>query len=168
MALLGTGGPESAGWDIGAYPDESSSVQAVVDMAGPSDLLTIGQPGRRRSSWPRASSHLLGNVPHKQLGADLKQASPTTYVAAGDPPFLILDSNNDEIVYPAAVAGARLGPRGWRACPISSSRCSDGGPRVRPRRARSPRRRQIIADVVDFFVARSWRAAPQAPDPRVA
>jgi acetyl esterase/lipase len=98
VALLGTAGP-SAGWDVGPYTDESSGVQAVVDMAGPSDLLTLGNQG---AAVLVASSfiHLLGNVPRKQVGADLKRASPTTYVAAGDPPFLILYSNNDEIVSP--------------------------------------------------------------------
>ena len=98
VALLGTAGP-SAGWDIGAYSGESSGVQAVVDMAGPSDLLTLGNQG---AAVLVASSfiHLLGNVPRKQVGADLKRASPTTYVAAGDPPFLILYSNNDDIVSP--------------------------------------------------------------------
>ena len=54
-ALLGTAGP-SAGWDVGAYPDESSKVQAVVDMAGPSDLLDHGGPGRRRAG--RRELHL--------------------------------------------------------------------------------------------------------------
>ena len=44
VALLGTAGP-SAGWDIGPYPSESSKVQSVVDMAGPSDLLTMGDQG---------------------------------------------------------------------------------------------------------------------------
>jgi acetyl esterase/lipase len=98
VALLGTAGP-SAGWDVGAYPDESSSVQAVVDMAGPSDLLTLGNKGA--AALVAASFiHLLGNVPHKQVGADLRRASPTTYVAKGDPPFFILASNNDEIVSP--------------------------------------------------------------------
>ena len=53
VALLGTAGP-AAGWDIGAYSDESSQVQAVVDMAGPSDLLTLGT-GAQPSSWPRVS-----------------------------------------------------------------------------------------------------------------
>jgi len=98
VALLGTAGP-SAGWDIGAYAGESSGVQAVVDMAGPSDLLTLGNRG---AAVFVASSfiHLLGDVPRKQVGADLKQASPTTYVATGDPPFLILYSNNDQIVAP--------------------------------------------------------------------
>ena len=65
VALLGTAGP-SAGWDVGAYADESSGVQAVVDMAGPSDLLTLGNKG---AAIVVAGSfiHLLGNVPHKQV-----------------------------------------------------------------------------------------------------
>lgn len=98
VALLGTAGP-SAGWDIGSYTNESSGVQAVVDMAGPSDLLTMGNQGAA-VFVAESFIHLLGNVPRKQVGADLKRASPTTYVAAGDPPFLILYSNNDEIVSP--------------------------------------------------------------------
>jgi acetyl esterase/lipase len=98
VALLGTAGP-SAGWDTGAYADQSSGVQAVVDMAGPSDLLTLGNQGAA-TLVAGTFIHLLGNVPHKQVGADLKRASPTTYVAAGDPPFLILYSNNDQIVSP--------------------------------------------------------------------
>jgi acetyl esterase/lipase len=98
VALLGTAGP-SAGWDIGPYAEESSNVQAVVDMAGPSDLLTLGNRGAA-ALVAGSFINLLGDVPRKQVGADLKRASPTTYVAAGDPPFLILYSNNDEIVSP--------------------------------------------------------------------
>ncbi len=98
VALLGTAGP-TAGWDRGAYRNESSGVQAVVDMAGPSDLLTMGDQGDAVLVAESFIS-LLGDVPNEQLGADLKKASPTTYVHKGDPPFLILDSNNDEIVYP--------------------------------------------------------------------
>jgi acetyl esterase/lipase len=98
VALLGTAGP-SAGWDVGAYPDESSKVQAVVDMAGPSDLLTMGNQG---DSLAVAESFigLLGPVPHKKLGADLLSDSPVTYVAPGDPPFLLMHSTDDEIVFP--------------------------------------------------------------------
>ena len=98
VALLGTAGP-SAGWDVGAYTDQSSSVQAVVDMAGPSDLLTLGNKGA--AALVAANFiNLLGDVPRKQVGAELKRASPTTYVSAGDPPFLIFYSNNDDIVSP--------------------------------------------------------------------
>jgi acetyl esterase/lipase len=98
VALLGTAGP-NAGWDLGPYRGESSRVEAVVDMAGPSDLLTMGDQGDAVLVAESFIS-LLGSVPSRQLGADLKKASPVTYIAPGDPPFLILDSNNDEIVYP--------------------------------------------------------------------
>ena len=43
---------------------------------------------------------LLANVPPDQLQAQLTQASPVTWVAHGDPPFLILHSDDDRIVYP--------------------------------------------------------------------
>jgi acetyl esterase/lipase len=98
VALLATAGP-SAGWDVGAYPNESSKVDAVVDMAGPSDLLTMGNQG---DSFAVAETfvELLGPVPHKMLGTYLRAASPVTYVAPGDPPFLLMHSTDDEIVFP--------------------------------------------------------------------
>ena len=98
VALLGTAGP-SAGWDIGAYPDQSSAVQAVVDMAGPSDLTTMGNQGDAFGVTESFVS-LLGQIPHGQLGKDLRAASPVTYIAPGDPPFLLMHSTDDEIVYP--------------------------------------------------------------------
>ena len=98
VALLGTAGP-SAGWDIGSYLNESSKVEAVVDMAGPSDLLTLGNQGDS-VGVAEAFVNLLGPIRHKQLGADLRAASPVSYVAAGDPPFLLMHSTDDEIVFP--------------------------------------------------------------------
>jgi len=98
VALLGTARP-SAGWDKGPYADQSSAVEAVVDMAGPSDLLTMGNEGDAVGVAETFVS-LLGLVPHHQLGSDLRAASPVTYIAPGDPPFLLVQSTNDEIVYP--------------------------------------------------------------------
>ncbi|HWD55377.1 MAG TPA: alpha/beta hydrolase [Acidimicrobiales bacterium] len=98
VGLLGTAGP-SAGWDIGAYADESSGVDAVVDMAGPSDLLTLGNQGDSLGVAATFVS-LLGPIPRKQVGTDLRAASPVTYIANGDPPFLLMHSTDDEIVYP--------------------------------------------------------------------
>ena len=118
VALLGTAGP-SAGWDVGAYTDESSKVQAVVDMAGPSDLLTMGNQG---DSFAVAETFvdLLGHVPHKQIGADLRADSPVTYIAPGDPPFLVdaLHRRRDRL--PAADPGDGMGPRRPTTCPTSS------------------------------------------------
>jgi acetyl esterase/lipase len=98
VGLLGTASP-AAGWDVGAYSNESSRVEAVVDMAGPSDLVTMGDQGDSGLVQDSFIS-LLGAVAPTHLGAALKAASPVTYIAKGDPPFLILHSDNDRIVYP--------------------------------------------------------------------
>jgi acetyl esterase/lipase len=98
VALLATAGP-SAGWDVGAYPDESSKVQAVVDMAGISDLLSLGDQGDSALVQENFVS-LLGPVKAAHIGTALWAASPVHYVGSNDPPFLILHSDNDRIVYP--------------------------------------------------------------------
>jgi acetyl esterase/lipase len=98
VALLGTAGP-AAGWDVGPYPEESSQVEAVVDMAGPSDLLTLGDQGGSLLVQESFLS-LIGGVPADRLATTLKAASPVTWIARGDPPFLLVQSTDDEIVYP--------------------------------------------------------------------
>ncbi len=95
-SLVGTA-PPSAGWDTGDYPDESSHVEAVADLAGPSDLVALedeGGPGLVKANFVS----LLGHVPANELPAALKAASPITYVSPGDPPFLIVHADNDGIV----------------------------------------------------------------------
>ena len=148
VALLGTAGP-TAGWDRGAYRDESSGVQAVVDMAGPSDLLTMGDQGDAVLVAESFIS-LLGDVPGEQIGADLKKASPTTYVHKGDPPFLILDSNNDEIVYPeqSQELAWYLGVDG---VPRQLLTVYDGGHEF-DTVGEVPSESQVVEAVVDFFV----------------
>jgi acetyl esterase/lipase len=98
VALLATATP-SAGWDVGPYRDQSSRVQAVVDMAGPSDLITMGDQGDSGIVQDSFIS-LLGSVAPQRLGAALTAASPVTYISPDDPPFLLIHSDNDRIVYP--------------------------------------------------------------------
>jgi acetyl esterase/lipase len=98
VGLLGTAGP-AAGWDVGAYTDQSSKIQAAVDMAGPSDLLTLGNQGDSVGVTESFVS-LLGPIPRSRLGADMRAASPVTYIAPDDPPFLLMYSTDDEIIYP--------------------------------------------------------------------
>jgi len=147
VALLGTAGP-SAGWDVGAYPGVSSGVQAVVDMAGPSDLLTMGNQGDAVLVAESFTS-LLGRVPRDRLGADLKAASPVTYVAPGDPPFLLVDANNDEIVYPqqSKELSWDLGANG---VPHLLVQVSQGG-HAFDAASETPSKKAIIGLVVDFF-----------------
>jgi dipeptidyl aminopeptidase/acylaminoacyl peptidase len=121
----------------------------VVDMAGPSDLLTMGDQGDAVLVAESFIS-LLGSVPRGQLGADLNKASPTTYVKKGDPPFLILDSNNDEIVYPeqSEELAWYLGVDG---VPHQLLTVFDGGHEF-DTVGEIPSESQVVAAVVDFFV----------------
>ncbi len=148
VALLGTAGP-SAGWDVGPFLDQSSRVQAVVDMAGPSDLLTMGNQGDAVLVAESFVS-LLGRVPKTQLGAALRAASPVTYIARGDPPFLILDAPNDEIVYPqqSEELSWDLGANG---VPHELVSVTQGGHEFSTP-GESPDEAAIIQLVVDFFV----------------
>jgi len=148
VALLGTA-QRSAGWDVGAYLGQSSSVQAVVDMAGPSDLLTMGDQGDA-ALVAESFISLLGRVPSGQLGADLHKASPTTYVKKGDPPFLILDSNNDEIVYPEQ-ADELAWYLGLAGVPRELVTVTDGGHGF-DTVGEVPSESAVVTTVVDFFV----------------
>ncbi len=89
--LLGVAG-RSAGWDVGQYRGESSSVDAVVDEFGPADLTTSG--------WSQSDENVFRTVFGTDDGSSavLKAASPVTYVSRGDPPFLILQGTHDAIV----------------------------------------------------------------------
>jgi len=92
VSLLGTTG-SSALWDTGPYPDESSAVDAVVDEFGPADLGATG--------WPLHSVAMIRRVFGAAPGTSspvLTQASPVAHVAAGDPPFLIVQGTDDQVV----------------------------------------------------------------------
>ncbi|HVC71592.1 MAG TPA: alpha/beta hydrolase [Acidimicrobiales bacterium] len=102
VALLGLAGP-AAGFDVGPYADQSSSVQSVVDLYGPSDLTA---PDWRRSPVvqavaPDVFGTTLGPGPSgTPAPAFLKAASPVTYVGWRAPPFLIIQGDEDSVVPP--------------------------------------------------------------------
>jgi acetyl esterase/lipase len=92
VSLLGTTGTSTL-WDEGPFPEESSAVNAVVDEFGPADLGATG--------WPVDSVAMI----HRVFGAApgtaslvLTQASPLVSVAPGDPPFLIVQGTDDQVV----------------------------------------------------------------------
>ncbi len=96
-SLLGLAGP-GAGFDVGAYPGVSSGVEAVVDEFGPTDL--------NASSWSatpvaRQITPEVFGVPAQPPSSVLAEASPVYYVAAGDPPFLVIQGADDDVVVPA-------------------------------------------------------------------
>jgi acetyl esterase/lipase len=87
-AMLGTLGPGTA-YDAGQYLNQSSRVQAVVDMWGPTDLSNF-------SGSPWWVSLLVGSG----TTAQLRNASPLYHVAPGDPPSLILHGTEDWFLAP--------------------------------------------------------------------
>ena len=77
-------------------PTESSRVQAVCDVSGPVDLniSTTSIIGKLS-----VYGELGGTAPSKP---DLvREADPSLYVKAGDPPFLIIQGEKDGLVVPA-------------------------------------------------------------------
>lgn len=92
-AMLGTAGPQ-AGFDVGQYLDQSSRVQAVVDMWGFTNLTNFsGSP-----SWVQTIGKLQSAGSSSSMS---KQAeSPVTNVAPGDPPFLIIHGTDDWFIAP--------------------------------------------------------------------
>jgi acetyl esterase/lipase len=148
-ALLGTAGP-SAGWDTGTYSEYSSAVEAVADLSGPANLATMSSEGP--SGAVRANFvALLGPVSPIDKQAELKAASPVTYVSSGDPPFLIIHGELDTIVRPAQSEelAASLEAAG---VPETLVIVKSGGHALDEAGAQ-PDPAQITKMVVDFFLA---------------
>jgi len=80
-----------AGFDVGEYLDQSSRVQAVVDLFGPTDLPAM-LGGRAAIVAQMVFGATSDNDPI------LVKASPVTYITPDDPPFLILHGDKDAVV----------------------------------------------------------------------
>jgi acetyl esterase/lipase len=153
-SLVGTAGPD-AGWDTGPYLDQPSTVEAVADFAGPSNLVTLGEeggPGLVKDNFVS----LLGPVPPDQLPAELKAASPVTYVSKDDPPFLIIHGDMDPIV-PLAQSEELAGVLESARVPVSLVVVKGGGHALDEPGAQ-PDTEQIEGLIVDFFVREVQRS----------
>lgn len=97
-AALGTIGPQ-AGFDVGQYQNQSSDLNAAVDMWGFTDLTNFsGSP-----SWINSLAAVNGAKSGKLLPAQLasaRGASPLYNVAPNDPPFLIIHGTDDWFIAP--------------------------------------------------------------------
>lgn len=88
VSLLGTA-DASAGWDTGAYENISSSISAVSEFFGPTNL-QIEFPGNEKELMLSA----FGQTNY----ADMAFASPIAYIDPNDPPFLIFHGEEDTLV----------------------------------------------------------------------
>ena len=145
--LAGTAGP-AAGWDVGVYPRQSSRVGAVVDLSGPSDVISMsdaGASGFVKNTFVR----LLGPLSAASLVGVLSAAGPVHWVAPGDPPFLIVHGEADAIVYPSQ--SQELAEALRRAGDGVQLVLVHGGGHALNEAGESPDQQQIVAMVVDFL-----------------
>jgi acetyl esterase/lipase len=91
VALLGTA-DESAGWDVGEYLEQSSKVQAVIDMSGISDFTRNIPNGLNTSIY-----YTFGELANKNTPENIT-VSPISYITPDDPPFLIIHGDSDGVV----------------------------------------------------------------------
>jgi acetyl esterase/lipase len=100
VALLGTsGGVKELEGDEG-HPEQSSRLQAVCDMAGPTDFSSDPNEIGKDSGASRLIGCPVCDNPDKAL-----LASPLKYVTKDCPPFLIIHGDHDKLV---PLAQARL------------------------------------------------------------
>ncbi len=100
-ALMGTsGGVKELEGDVGGNTDQSSKVQLALDYYGPTDFMAFDEHLEKSYSTKPAENpvaQLLGGA-IKDNADKARAASPTNYVDAGDPPFLIMQGDKDPLV----------------------------------------------------------------------
>ena len=98
-ALLGTSGGVAELEGTGDNSTFSSRVQAVCDMAGPSDIVqfyeAVSNSNNDMARIAKSSIEQFLGGSSEQNRAKAIAASPTTYVSKDDPPFLIIHGEND-------------------------------------------------------------------------
>ena len=143
-ALLGTTTPRDGFEGSGGYADQSSRVQAVVDMFGPADL---------KLEFASANQRIVMQVFGAASSDDpiIMKASPVSHVSSDAPPFLILHGEQDRLVAPAQSRELyeRLTAAGAKATLVMVANAGHsfvpmGGPI-------SPTRQEISRMVGDFF-----------------
>ncbi len=136
--LAGLAGPK-AGYDqSGGSLEESSSLQAVVDLYGPSDF---NAPDMTTS---KGEAYLKGLLQDK---VELRPvASPVSYIAAGAPPFLILHGTDDVLVpfHQAEILRDKLKEAGNEVELITVPKGGHGF-------AKHPDRQALVQAIVRFF-----------------
>lgn len=99
VALLGTSGDlKELEGDVGGNLDQSSRVQAVLDMCGPSDFVLRWKERPDAVNKPGSPVYKLlgGPLPEKREVAEA--ASPAFHVTEDDAPLLIVHGTKDQLV----------------------------------------------------------------------
>ncbi|PWJ54903.1 Acetyl esterase/lipase [Quadrisphaera granulorum] len=102
MTGVVTGVPELEGAELG-YADQSSAVQAVVDLYGPTDFTAMDSqnlPGSASHDAPDSPESALMGFPIQSDPVATQRADPSRYVTAGSPPLWIAHGTADTTVPP--------------------------------------------------------------------
>jgi acetyl esterase/lipase len=146
-AMLGTVGPK-AGYDVGQYLNQSSSVQAVVEISGFTDLTNFsGSP-----SWVSAIGQGLSGG-HGSL-ARARASSPVYNVAPGDPPFPIIHGTDDWFIAPhhAVELAQRLRAAGVPVKLVLVQHDQHGLDAPTPGQVEKPSPAMLVQMMANFFV----------------
>jgi len=143
VALLGTSDASAGLEGQGGYAEQSSRVQAVVDLFGPADLPAF-------AADMGAGAQVVFGATSKDDPV-LVRASPVTYVSPDDPPFLILQGEKDQTVPPSQsqILYARLQAAGVPATLVMVKNAGHGFQPVGG--AISPTRAELARLIADFF-----------------
>ncbi|MCB1230798.1 MAG: alpha/beta hydrolase fold domain-containing protein [Verrucomicrobiae bacterium] len=100
VAMLGTShGVEDLEGDIGPNTGQDSSVQAVADFFGPTEMLTMGKgDGFASHDSPESPESKLLGGPVQEVPDVARSASPIEHVSKDDAPFLIVHGDQDPVV----------------------------------------------------------------------
>jgi len=146
-SMIGTVGPK-AGFDVGQYLNQSSSVQAVVEISGFTDLTNFsGSP-----SWVKAIGQGL-SAKGSSL-ARTRASSPVYNVAPGDPPFLIIHGANDWFIAPhhAQELAQRLHAAGVPATLVIVQHDQHGLDAPTPGQVEQPSPATLVQMMTNFFI----------------
>lgn len=99
-ALVGTSGDVKELEGSGGWSNQSSTVQAVIDLYGPTDfklfVTTPGYESHNKDGSPE--SRLLGGGEVLTKPDGIQRVNPITYIDENDPPFLIIHGSRDGTV----------------------------------------------------------------------
>ncbi|MBC3762751.1 prolyl oligopeptidase family serine peptidase [Quadrisphaera oryzae] len=102
MTGLVSGVADLEGADLG-HADQSSAVQAVVDLFGPTDFTAMDSqlvPGGQTHDGADSAESALMGFPIQSDPEATHRADPTRYVTAGSPPLWVAHGTADELVPP--------------------------------------------------------------------
>ncbi len=98
ISLAALAGPE-AGWDDGAYAGYPSTLQAFIDICGPTDFPSFTR-FCLNGDVPPAENPYFQFLDYGKPGFEERErlASPLTHVKSGAPPALVIHGQEDPIV----------------------------------------------------------------------